>query len=61
MLWRKSSHSTGATNSDCIELGQSRDAILIRDTQNRAAFTLLVTPAVWQNFADHMKEAGLRP
>lgn len=46
--WRVSTHSAGTGN--CVEVGQSADAILIRDTKNREAGTLIVSQSSWQAF-----------
>jgi hypothetical protein len=46
--WRKSSYSGGNTGS-CVEVACD-DSILIRDTTNRAGFTLAVPPSVWAAF-----------
>ena len=46
--WRKSSYSnTGGGN--CIEVATA-DAVLIRDTTNRASLTLAVSPATLTAF-----------
>lgn len=44
---RVSSYSAGSGN--CIEVGQARDAIVIRDTKNRDAGALSLSPAAWNS------------
>jgi hypothetical protein len=51
--WRKSSYS-GNGGQDCVEVAQD-DAILIRDTKDRAGVTLNVTPATWAKFTTSLK------
>jgi Domain of unknown function (DUF397) len=47
--WRKSSRSVG-NGSDCVEVGRAVDAVLVRDTKNRAGGTLAFTPDTWSRF-----------
>jgi hypothetical protein len=47
--WRKSSYSGGNTGS-CVETATVTDAVLIRDTTDRAGFTLSVSSAAWAAF-----------
>jgi hypothetical protein len=47
--WRKSSYSGGNTGS-CMETATVTDAVLIRDTTDRAGFTLSVSPVAWTAF-----------
>lgn len=46
--WRKSSYS-GGMNNNCVEVAAS-DAVLIRDTADRAGVTLSVSGAAWTKF-----------
>jgi hypothetical protein len=48
MGWRKSSYSN-ATGGDCVEVAAA-GAVLVRDTTDRAAFTLIVREAAWSAF-----------
>lgn len=49
MNWRKSSFSTGgATN--CVEVGTSADAVLVRDTTDRDGGTLVIPADAWSAF-----------
>ena len=50
---RKSSYS-GNGGQDCVEVAGD-NAILIRDTTNRAGVTLSVTPGAWAKFTASLK------
>jgi len=52
--WRTSSYSTGS-GSNCVEVGPTRQAIGIRDTKNRAAGALAVSPHTWSAFVISVK------
>ena len=47
--WRKSSYS-GANGGECVEVGTTADAVLVRDTTNRSADTLRLPADAWQAF-----------
>jgi hypothetical protein len=47
--WRKSSWS-GGSNGGCVEVARTSERVLIRDTTNRAAGHIDVTPEAWQEF-----------
>jgi Domain of unknown function (DUF397) len=51
--WRKSSYSANG-GQDCVEVAQD-NAILIRDTKDRADMTLSVTPGAWAKFTASLK------
>lgn len=57
--WRKSSFSSGSNNGSCVEAGQASDAILVRDTTDRAGFTLPVVPGAWTSFLGQVKNRNL--
>lgn len=46
--WRKSTHSGGMNNA-CVEVATS-GVVLIRDTTDRAGFTLSVSSVAWTKF-----------
>jgi hypothetical protein len=46
--WRKSSYSQ-STGGSCVEVATA-SAVLVRDTTDRAGFTLSVTGAAWTAF-----------
>jgi hypothetical protein len=52
--WRKSSRS-GSNGGGCIEVGQGRDAVAVRDTRDQTGPVLWFSPAAWQRFADQVR------
>lgn len=52
--WRKSSYS-GANGGNCIEAGDGRNVILVRDTKDRTGPVLRFTPDAWHRFAGQVK------
>ena len=46
--WRKSSYS--GSNGSCVETASDSGAIMVRDTANRAGFTLSVPVSAWTAF-----------
>jgi Domain of unknown function (DUF5753)/Domain of unknown function (DUF397) len=54
MNWRKSSYS-GQGGGNCVEVADSTNRVLVRDTQDRSGPTLRVTPDVWRKFAAKVK------
>jgi hypothetical protein len=48
--WRKSTYS-GGNGSDCVEVGGSASAVLVRDTKDRAGSVLTFGPGAWRRFA----------
>ncbi len=60
--WRKSSYS-GNGGGECMEVGASPGAVVVRDTTDRTGPVLRFTPAAWRRFADQVKlslVSGLR-
>jgi hypothetical protein len=55
--WRKSSRS-GSNGGGCIEVGQGRATVAVRDTQDRNGPVLWFSPAAWQRFADRVRSAA---
>lgn len=53
-LWRKSSYS-GGNGSNCVEVGGASQAILVRDSKNLDAPSLLVSPRGWSDFTAQLK------
>jgi Domain of unknown function (DUF397) len=47
--WRKSSYS-GGSGGDCIEVADTVGAVMVRDTKNRDALTLVFPPRAWEAF-----------
>jgi Domain of unknown function (DUF397) len=55
--WRKSSYS-GNGGGTCVEVGEGRHSVLVRDTkQNGAGPILRFPPAVWRRFAAQVKRS----
>jgi hypothetical protein len=54
--WRKSSYSGNGGN--CVEVGEARHGVLVRDTkQDLTGPVLRFTPAAWRRFADQVKRS----
>jgi len=51
--WRVATRTGGSGN--CVEVGDTGHAILVRDTKDRAGGTLTFTAATWQSFANSLK------
>jgi hypothetical protein len=47
--WRKSSY-TGTDGGNCVEVGVAAQAILVRDTKNRAGVALSISGDAWRAF-----------
>jgi uncharacterized protein DUF397 len=54
--WRKSSFSGNGGN--CVEVGEARCSVLVRDTQDPSGPVLRFTPAVWHRFAGQVKSGA---
>jgi Domain of unknown function (DUF397) len=54
MDWRKSSYSN-ANGGSCVETATGDGAILVRDTTNRAGFTLSVPAGAWTTFTASLR------
>lgn len=55
--WRKSSFS-GNTQGNCVEAGQSRSSVLVRDTKDCGQGPVLrVAPDAWRRFTGGIKQA----
>ena len=60
--WRKASYSDNGGN--CVEVGQARHGVLVRDTKDHGHGPVLrFTPGAWRRFADRVKRslAGPQP
>jgi hypothetical protein len=47
--WRKSSYS-GSNGGQCVEVADTADVIMVRDTTNRDGGTLAFGAAAWERF-----------
>jgi hypothetical protein len=54
--WRTASYS-GNGGGTCVEVGQDRPGVLVRDTEDRTGPMLGFTPGVWRRFADQVKRS----
>jgi hypothetical protein len=54
--WRKSSYS-GNGGGTCVEVGEARRGVLVRDTTDRSGPVLRFSPAAWRKFADQVKRS----
>ena len=54
--WRRSSYS-GNGGGTCVEVGQVRPGVLVRDTTDRTGPVLGFTPGAWRRFADQVKRS----
>jgi hypothetical protein len=52
--WRKSSYS-GNGGANCVETGNAPGVVLVRDTTNRGAGTLVITVDAWASFTASLK------
>jgi hypothetical protein len=52
--WRKSTFS-GGNGSNCVEVGGSGPAVMVRDTKDRAGAALTFSPDAWRRFAATIK------
>ncbi|WP_026359978.1 DUF397 domain-containing protein [Amycolatopsis nigrescens] len=48
--WRKSSYSNGSDPDNCVEVAFVSGGVAVRDTKNRAAGYLAVSPVAWSVF-----------
>jgi hypothetical protein len=55
--WRKSSYSN-ANGGDCVEVADHADAILVRDTKNRAGTMLSVDADAWERFTAAIRQTA---
>jgi Domain of unknown function (DUF397) len=56
LRWRKSSFS-GNGGGSCVEVGQARRDVLVRDTKDRTGPVLEITPDAWRRFAGQLKRS----
>ncbi|GAA0642018.1 hypothetical protein GCM10009548_02920 [Streptomyces malaysiensis subsp. malaysiensis] len=55
--WRKSSYSTEAEGSNCVELGQADAAILLRESDDPCV-VIATTPAALRGLVARIKTGG---
>jgi Domain of unknown function (DUF397) len=54
MKWRKSSYSSNG-GANCVEVGQSAGAVIVRDTTDRSGPALTFSRAAWRKLAGSVK------
>jgi Domain of unknown function (DUF397) len=54
--WRKASYS-GNGGGSCVEVGEARRGVLVRDTTDRTGPVLRFTPGAWRRFATEVKHS----
>ncbi len=54
--WRRSSFS-GNGGGTCVEVGQARRRVLVRDTNDRSGPVLGFPAGAWRRFADRVKRS----
>jgi hypothetical protein len=52
--WRTASYS-GANGGECVEVASTDEAVMVRDTENRAGAMLSVPASAWRAFIAAMK------
>jgi hypothetical protein len=55
--WRKSSYS-GGNGGNCVEVGGTGPAVVVRDTNDRTGAALAFGPDAWRLFAATIKGTG---
>ena len=56
LKWRKASYSSNG-GAHCVEVGEARRSVLVRDTKDRHGPTLAFSPAAWRRFAEQVKRS----
>jgi hypothetical protein len=56
LKWRKASCSSNG-GANCVEVGEARRGVLVRDTKDRQGPTLAFSPAAWRRFAEQVKRS----
>jgi hypothetical protein len=54
--WRKSSYS-GNGGGTCVEVGEARRGVLVRDTRDRTGPALRFSSTAWRRFADQVRRS----
>lgn len=50
--WRKSSHSAGGNNADCVEVAFLPGTVAVRDSKAPTSGTLTVSPETWRHIGE---------
>jgi hypothetical protein len=54
LVWRKSKASNAAT--ECVEMADTQQAVLVRDSRDPAGAVLEFSPAQWSSFMRRIRE-----
>jgi hypothetical protein len=52
--WRTSTYSSG-NGGNCVEVGQSPRAVIVRDTKDRDGSLLTVDAGAWRTFTESLR------
>ncbi|MFE7559490.1 DUF397 domain-containing protein [Kitasatospora sp. NPDC057500] len=55
-MWFKSSYS-GNEGGDCIEVAETVESVLVRDSKDKSGPRLSFSPAAWQSFVEFAQAA----
>ena len=58
--WRTSTYS-GGNGGDCVEIGETERAVVVRDSKDRAGAVLAFGPDAWRRFAATIKKRRNSP
>ncbi|WP_344339960.1 DUF397 domain-containing protein [Kitasatospora putterlickiae] len=56
LVWFKSSYS-GGEGGDCVEVAETADSVLVRDSKDKSGPQLTFSPAAWQSFVEFARSA----
>jgi hypothetical protein len=56
LKWRKASSSSNG-GGNCVEVGEARRGVLVRDTKDREGPTLAFSAAAWRRFAEQVRRS----
>lgn len=51
--WRKSSYSSSSDVNDCVEVADTLETVLVRDSKNTTGPRLGFTPTTWADFVSY--------
>ena len=54
LIWRKSKASNADT--ECIELAETKQSVLVRDSRDPVGVVLAFSPAQWSSFLQRLRE-----
>lgn len=60
LKWRKASYSSNG-GGECVEVGEARRGVLVRDTKERTGDVLRFSPDAWRRFVDRVKRSLADP